>query len=839
MSNEYDKEGQNWRREDYGSSEVDQMSHEFDNQNFYESEAGTVEGAAEVVEYSEPVAPMFRKAIRWLIYAAAFLAPLWFLPLTLNVLELNKQVLVVIIAGAGLVLYLLDIIKTGIWRYRPSHLVWPILGLVGASAVSVIFSVSRYASVFGSVNGRGASLLTLAAMAALFVLAINTIEDRGKTLRKFISISLALAFIFAFLQLFGVYIFKAAGLASRSFNSIGSFNTVGILAAVALGFLSIGAGAGKEEDGGGLPGWFNVVSRFANYAGFLLALFFVILINWWPVWTVAFVAILASVAFQAAGQASSFRRMKMRLLAPPLAVIVLGIFLMLVNFNWASIKSRLPLEVAPSQGVSWGIALDALKSRPLGFGGENFAIAYDKFKPASIANTIFYQVRFTDATSEAANLATEGGALMLLALVGLLWFYGKELVKSVRDGNFDESVGVIWAPTAALFAALFLYPFNMTLLTLLVLMLAMVAIQRSGEERVINLESDAKYSFLGSLAFIAGLVLVLVAGYFTFNNYRSNVLLAKAASESDRNKAIELYVESSNGNPRDARVLRLLSQTVLAQLADELQTGPKKDETREGYNARVQNLIASAVNISVRATDTDPADSQNWANRGLVYQNLLTLVGGADQAAVNMYNESLKRNPSDPQTYLRLGNLYLTIAENIQRVIANPRGQSLDFAALRRQADENLDKAEESFKQAIGLYNNFGQALYNLAVVYDRKGELGQAIAQFERLQAGNPRDPSLVFQLGLLYYRNNQKDNALRAWERAVFLFPNYSNARWYLSLILEERGNLDGALAQVREIERLNPDNDLVKQRLTQLEAGKRNIPPEKVLDQQPLNQ
>ena len=104
-------------------------------------------------------------------------------------------------------------------------------------------------------------------------------------------------------------------------------------------------------------------------------------------------------------------------------------------------------------------------------------------------------------------------------------------------------------------------------------------------------------------------------------------------------------------------------------------------------------------------------------------------------------------------------------------------------------------------------------------------------------MQANNPNDPSLVFQLGLLYYRNNRKDDAFRAWQRAVFLFPNYSNARWYLSLLYEERGDLNSALEQVNEIQKLNPDNELVKQRIAQLEAGRRTIPPEKLLDQKPL--
>ena len=96
-----------------------------------------------------------------------------------------------------------------------------------------------------------------------------------------------------------------------------------------------------------------------------------------------------------------------------------------------------------------------------------------------------------------------------------------------------------------------------------------------------------------------------------------------------------------------------------------------------------------------------------------------------------------------------------------------------------------------------------------------------------------------MAFQIGLLYYRNNQKDAAFNAWQQAVFLFPNYSNARWYLSLVYEERGDLANALKQVEEIEKFNPDNEAIQQRLAQLRSGQRTIPPEKVLDKQPLNQ
>ncbi|MBI2669582.1 MAG: tetratricopeptide repeat protein [Candidatus Yanofskybacteria bacterium] len=816
----------------------------FTEENFDNHET-LVEEELPVRQYAEDVStlpaqagetnPIFRKMIRWLVYAAAFLTPLWFLPWTADITAFNKQTLLIAAAGIGLVIWLVDVIKSGAVRYKPSNLYLPVFGLVAAGIISVIFSVSRTASLFGAAGDRSWSLISLMALAVLFMLAVNVIEDQGRFLRKIIIVSLALAFLYGALQIFGLYLFKGELFASRSFNSVGSLNSLGILAALALAFFTVSGSVrtvNQESQLGSLTAkWQDWVMDGARYVGLALALFFVILVNWWPIWTVAFISLLAFVAFASASNTALLKRGRMKLFAIPMAVIVLGIFLMLINFNWVSIKSKLPVEIAPAQKISWAIAVDSLKMRPMGHGMENFGIAYDKFKPASIANTVFYQIRFMNAASEIVNMAVEGGILMILAFLALLWFYGKSLVASVKN-NFNGIAGssANWAVSFGLLAVFFLYPLNLPLLTLFFMFLVLTSLSslESAEEKIINLESDAKYSFVGSVVFIVGLVAVSVAGYFTVNNYLANVYLAKAARSSDRNKAIEYYVASANTNGKDARVYRLLSQTVLAELSENLKIGPKKDETRENYNARIQNQIASAVSITIRATDADPADSQNWANRGLIYHNLITLVSGADQAAINTYNESLARNPNDPATYLRIGNIYFTLADNLQK-----------SSGTRNQIEDNLNKAEDNFKKAIALYSNYGQALYNLAAVYDRQGKVPNAIKQFEKLQANNLRNPSFAFQLGLLYYRNNQKDNALRAWQQAVLLFPNYSNARWYLSLIYEERGELEQALGQVREIEKFNHDNKLVQQRLTQLEAGKRTIPPEKLLDKEPLNQ
>lgn len=755
--------------------------------------------------------------IRWLVYVGAFLTPLWFLPFTMDVLEFNKQVLLMVIAGVGLVLFLVDMIRKGSLSLRSSVFYWPILGFVIAAIVAVIPSVDRFTSLFGAGNERSFSLLSWVALAVLFSLAVNVIDDRGKMLRGVLISSLGLTMIYGALQVLGLHLFGGA-FAAAAFNTIGSVNALVFLGAIAIPLFM----ARPDFE----VSWRNIIVNVLRYAGLLATLFLLVVSNHGSLWIIAFVTLLAYIAFTASTEG---REGKMKFFALPMAVVVVGIFLWVIHFNWAAITNKLPLEVAPTQAVSYQIAGYALKARPFGYGLENYFIGYDLHRPKETVNNQLFQARFTDANSEVATMAVEGGILSLLAFLGFLAVFAWTLIRQVRT-NFDSDAtqGKLWAAGVGLVVLFFFYSFNISLLAVLFLVLALISLASSGsaESRLYNLEGKSLFSIVGSVGFIVGLVAVLVAGYFTVNQFVANVRFAQASKNPDKDKAVAQYIASINSYSKDTRVYRALTQSLLKLIADDLKPGSKNVSQAE-FTTRLQNRMASVVNVAVKATEVNPADSDNWLQRGYVYQNLVGLVSGSSEAAINMYHETLKRSPANALAYVRIGNLYLTLATT---------------AANRASEDTiraNLTTAEESYKQAVGLYNNYGQALFNLAAVYDRQGQLPQAIKQFERLAATNPSDPSVLLQLGLLYYRNGQRDLARGAWERAVTIFPDYSNARWYLSLVYEEQNELQKALDQVKAVEKLNPDSQLVKDRLAKLEEGVKTFnPPKNVLDQTPIN-
>lgn len=780
-------------------------------------EAPTFESPVEGSEYGE--APKrkinLKPAIRWVLYIVTFLVPLFFLPWTSEFLELNKQSVLIIAAGVGLVLFLAEMIQNGTLALRTSRLYLPLGAVIVASVVSAVLSKNPYQSLLGSGGGvQVFSLASILALAVIFFLVLNVIEDRGQTLKKVAVGSVGIALLISILQVFGVFFGSNAPFNSYGFNTVGSLNSLAILGALFLPLF--------------LEAKWRVV-RFIDVGkiALALALFLIVLVNWWVIWVVTFVSLVAWMAFKILETG----RTHVSNYIFPMSIIVVGVLLMLVNFSVPVLKSRLPIEVAPSFSSSLQMTTSVLKESPIyGYGLGEFSIAYDKFKPVSIAQTIFARTHFAQATSSAFTLIVEGGLLLALAALFLLVMSVLGLYKSHSGERFL---------VLSLLVVFFLFPFNLTLLFFLFLSLAFLELQSStSSKRSWIFEESPRHSLLGSLAFIVGLVLVLAGGYFVTLRYVADAYYVQAVKGTNADEVITDFTESININPQDTRYYRLLSQAIMIKLSNDL--NDKADKTpAQQRTQRLQNLAASSVEIAKRATDVDPNNVENWINRGLIYQNLVGLVGGADQAAINMFTEALQRSPADPTIYNSIGSVYLTIAENARVFAANPPANqpNLDLTSIRQQAANSFRKAEENYKKAIELNNNYGQALFALGVVYEREGQLGNAIKQFERLRVGSPNDPSIAFELGLLYYRNGQKDAAFNQLQQATTLFPNYSNARWYLSLLYEERGDIANALAQVVEIERSNPDNELVKQRIAQLQSGTRLIPPARVLDQKPL--
>lgn len=777
---------------------------------------------------SPPDDSIYNKITFWSLAFLAVGLLIFFLPLSTNVLEINKNFILLLCVGVALVSWLLGIVSSGWLSWRKNYLDYGILALLLATAIGTVFSIRPIQSLFGGNLALSGSLVTMISLSVYYLLVVNTTFNRGSFFRSLFGLSIIVTLFYGLLQILGLHVFRFDFSVTRAFNTVGSINTLGVLAAISLPFLNRTNFSIKRLNNAHL-----------DKIGTVLAVAILLIINWQTLWIVAIAGMVGLVVFDS----MKGEKFKVSKIVLPMLVIVLGVFMMIVNLNLGNIRDKFPTEISPSFSLSGSVILETLKEKPIfGYGPENFDLAFDKHGASRLANTSLSGVRFFDGVSEFSNLIVQSGVVGLAAFIFLLWCVIKMIIvfrdycaKYSGSDFLKEDTGVFSSLISAI-VAFFFYPFSLSLMFVFFTLLALAAVISWNKElKSYNIELKTSLSLVSSLAFIGGLILALVGGYFGSTYYLADVKYAKAIAQDDSQEAASLLVSAINLNGNDDRYYRSASQVALNLLSAEL-NNPSQGSTQE-RNQRIQNYVSSAVTLAQRATQISPDNSVNWVNLGNVYQNLLAVVDSADRLSEEAYLKASELRPGDANYFNRIGMLYLSKYELLRQLAPSVRGTALQN--LINQANDAIVKSEENFKKAIEIAPNFGVAIYNLGAVYDRQNKVNEAVGELEKIITANPNQPGLNFELGLLYYRAERKTEALQQLEQAILLAPDYSNARWYAALIYEEQGNFEKAIEYLEHVLNIetNKDNQVLKDKLTQLREGRQSVPPLDVIEQEPL--
>ena len=816
-----------WKKDDMDSSVSESIPEDVENLHQSEVSEGVLDESVmlEEVEPADPAkAKLYNDISRWAVLIGVFLMPLFFLPVTTSYLELNKFILLTVVSGVALVSWLLGIVSSGYLAWRPNLMDKGMLVLLAGYGLAATFSMASFNSMFGFVGGANGSLAAIIGFMLIYFLIVNNMEDHGKLLKTLLGLSLAITLLYGLLQIFGVYVLRFAFSETGAFNTVGTVNSLGIIAAGLLPFFSK-----NRLDS------FKIKNAHIEKIGIVVSIAILIILNWWVLWTVAIAGMVAMIVFENIGR-SKFKVNKLLL---PMTVVILGVFMMVVKLDMSALMKGLPVEIAPSFSLSKDVAVSSLKTKPyFGYGLNNYPVAFDKFGASKLSNTTVSDARFYDGMSEVMTLIVQGGAVMIVSLILFLvsvlfvfWKFKHYALENHGQQFVKEDMGVL-ASSVALLVALFLYPFNLTLSLLLFVFMGLAVLALfSNRKKEFNIEERPTLSLASSLGFIGGLILVLMGVYFGATTYMGDVKYANALSSTDNEVAANLIVEAINWNGKDSRYYQMASQTALTLLNTEL----KKPVSAE-RDSRIQNYVTTSINLARRATEVAPEDTLTWGNLGFIYQNLISIVDGVDKLSEDAYMKASELRPGDPVFAYRIGMLYLGKIDLLAQLVNAKRATA---AQINPFAKDAIQKAEENLRKAVELSPNFGLAIYNLGIVYDRQGKINEAVAQLEKIVAANSNQAGLAFELGLLYYRANRKEDAFNQLQRAVLLAPNYANARFYLALIFEERGNLDAAIDQLENIlkEDINKDNKVIIDKITELKAGRTTIPPGKVTDAKPL--
>lgn len=740
------------------------------------------------------------------IFLTIFLLPLLFLPWTTNILDFNKQTILVFLTFISLLSFLFYSIRKGKIDLNFNTFNLFLIAFLIILGASTLFSSYRYGSFWGWPLVVAGGFLTSFCLILLYFLIINLFKKNEVLELLFVLISsVFLAVLFGISQVFGKFIFPFDFTKISSFTSIGSINSLGILSASLLPLMVLLIFIVKK------------LVRIFLLVGGLAMLFLVFLINFWLSWLILLIGSILILVFALA------RRELF-----PVNWLFLPIFLLVFSLVFGIMKisifnlSTIPSETLLSYKFSFDIALQSLKDSYLSFffgsGPATFIYNYSKFKPIIFNQTDFWLERFAVSGSELLTKLTTTGILGLISFLAILIFFGwlgfRELNK-----EFKEDQKILWFLNLGILTSwlgltigMFLYPTNLVLNFVFWFLIAVFILLISSQFKTFHFYPSpicsVYFSFLFVLIFVLGMSLLVLTSQRYFAELKYSQAL-RAFQQGDSQKTLNLLIGAINQTERKNDLyLRDTAQTYLLRINEEIQKEAILDERVLG---RIAPLTNELFEITKRATEVAPENVNNWITRGFSYRNMIGIFGNAEEWAEKCYQKALELEPANPSIPYELGLTYLAKVDLL--------GQQ----GREEEKIENFRLAEKNFKKAIDLKSDYSPAHFQSALVLARQGKVYEAINKLEIIKQDFIFDPILAYHLGLLYYNTEQFDKAKREFQRAVSLNENYSNARYFLGLLYDKEGNKQAAIDQFQHIERFNPENPDVKKILDNLRKGK----------------
>ncbi len=745
-----------------------------------------------------------------------FLLPLWVLPTTAYPLEINKVYLTFVFSSIAAVLWLIGFIQTGEIKIPKSLL---LLAMIIISAVWLIASVFSDNRVF-SLIGDGFRLDSASSMFALTFLAIIIIilfQNKKQSLRLFemLLFSSILVFIFQFFHsILDFKIFQFSFLPARTSNILGSWSELGaffgLTALISLIFLKT-----YKERGV----FFGIVLTLS-----LLGMAFVNFNTAWIMLGIFSIVFLIYIFSNSSFTDNRLNYEKQNRLVAGLPVMIFIISLLFI-FSQPLIGGLLAsynlnfIEVRPSWSSTFDIIKSSLKENPvLGSGPGAFVYNWLTFKSQEINMTPFWNTRFSYGIGLIPSLFVSAGILGILAWLFFLIIFLLQIFKvisadnansSIDGGNNDELSKSLLL--VSFLASLYLWIFNFVYSSSFIffalafiftgLFISQIASQNKIKVWKINIFGSPKIKFVASLSVLVVIIGIVGMFYIFSEKYAASYYFAEGIKNfnknGDINTAENYFMKAVNLDKQDKyyRGLTEIGILKLNRIINDTSISP--DELRQEFQAVLSNTIQFAQ-LSV---NLNPSDSFNWLDLAKIYETVVPLkIEGAENLALNSYDEAIKRDPLNPENLLLKARLLIQ--------------------------NNNLEDAKISLQKAVNLKKDYAASNFLLAQVEAQTGNIKEAINKTKDAQFLAPNDIGILFQLGLLYYQDKDFENSKLVFEKTVLLNDNYSNARYFLGLIYDNQNEKQKAIEQFEKIDVLNPDNEEVKNILANLKNGKKAL-------------
>jgi tetratricopeptide (TPR) repeat protein len=172
--------------------------------------------------------------------------------------------------------------------------------------------------------------------------------------------------------------------------------------------------------------------------------------------------------------------------------------------------------------------------------------------------------------------------------------------------------------------------------------------------------------------------------------------------------------------------------------------------------------------------------------------------------AERVWLEILEKHPSQMSALARLVAHYreIGLSEKAAALVAPKESDELSIAAqlnnegVTLMDGGRLEEAAQKFEEAIRTWPDFGDAHFNLGVVYHSMGQADSAEASFRRTLEADPTYAKAHYNLGIICDRRGDFDSAEAEYRAAVRLDPLHAQGWANLGVLEGKRGRFEEAI-------------------------------------------
>ncbi|MHC1584904.1 MAG: tetratricopeptide repeat protein [Candidatus Syntropharchaeia archaeon] len=129
---------------------------------------------------------------------------------------------------------------------------------------------------------------------------------------------------------------------------------------------------------------------------------------------------------------------------------------------------------------------------------------------------------------------------------------------------------------------------------------------------------------------------------------------------------------------------------------------------------------------------------------------------------------------------------------------------------------KKMEEARKEIEKALEIYPNYAEAYYYLGIGLTEMGLIDEGIKALDRALEIEPEYVEALNRKGIAFQRKGMMKEAIEEYKKALERNPMYAEAHLNLGLTL-----LECAITEFEKVLRIEPENEIAREKLERLKA------------------